>query len=78
MAETDALIAKAVAFLEKDGEQYPLDHWVTATEYAKRFGLNSPNVVTNWIRRGIIPPENVVQVPELNDIRLIRAVPYQP
>lgn len=33
-------------------------------------------VVSNWIKRGIIPPENILEFPELNDIRLIKAVPY--
>lgn len=32
-------------------------------------------VVSNWIRWGIIPPENILHIPELNDLRLIKAVP---
>lgn len=76
MADTDALIVKAVKFMEINGIRYDLGEWITIAEYAKRFGVKSTNVVTNWIRRGIIPTENVIAVPELNDIRLIKAVPY--
>ncbi|MCY7359728.1 MAG: hypothetical protein LH609_20195 [Rudanella sp.] len=65
------------AILKKEGKEYDLGEWITVARYAERFGLNSPNVVTNWIRRGIIPPENVLQIDELNGIRLVKAVPYQ-
>ena len=76
MADTDALIVQAVKFMEINGIRYDLGEWVTIAEYAKRFGVKSTNVITNWIRRGVIPTENVISVPELNDIRLIKAVPY--
>ncbi|AKD57522.1 hypothetical protein [Spirosoma radiotolerans] len=76
MADTDALIVKAVKFMDINGIRYDLGEWVTIAEYTKRFGVKSTNVVTNWIRRGIVPAENVISVPELNDIRLIKAVPY--
>lgn len=76
MADTDALIVKAVKFMEINGIRYDLGEWITIADYAKRFGVKSTNVVTNWIRRGIVPAENVISVPELNDIRLIKAVPY--
>ena len=76
MAETDAVIQEATAFLQQNGTKFPLTDWLTPAEYARRFGLKSTNVVSNWIRRGIIPPENILHVPELNDIKLIKAVPY--
>ena len=76
MAETDTIIQEATAFLQQNGTQFPLTDWLTPAEYAKRFGLKSTNVVSNWIRRGVIPAENILHVPELNDIRLIKAVPY--
>lgn len=77
LAEGNALIAEIDNYLSKNGVQFPLHDWVTIAEYIKRFGLNSTNVVSNWIRRGIIPPENIVDFPELNNLRLIKAVPYQ-
>lgn len=61
-------------FLVLQGEGIDLADWVTTKEYAKRFGLSSTNVITNWIRRGIIPPENIRVVEAFNNIRLIKAV----
>ncbi len=77
MAETDVVIGETTAFLEQNGTRFPLTDWLTPAEYVKRFGLRSTNVVSNWIRRGVIPAENVLHVPELNDLRLVKAVPYQ-
>lgn len=76
-AETDALIEEGKKYLEINGIQYNLSHWVTLKEYARRFNLESTNVVSNWIKRGIVPPENVVIISELNDIKLIKAVSYR-
>ena len=77
MAQAETTIDEATAFLQQNGTRFPLTDWLTPAEYAKRFGLRSTNVVSNWIRRGVIPAENILHVPELNDIRLIKAVPYQ-
>ena len=68
---------EAISLLTSMGETIDLADWVTAKEYAKRFGLESTNVVTNWIRRGIIPPENVRVFERFNNIRLIKAVAYK-
>ena len=76
MAQNDDLITRAETFLQQNGAKFPLTDWITPAEYAKQFGLKSTNVVSNWIRRGVIPAENILHVPELNDIRLIKAVPY--
>lgn len=64
-------------YLEYRGQQYPIDEWVTVKEYAKRFNIPNQQTVSNWIIRGIIPPENIVVIEELNNIRLIKAVKYQ-
>ena len=78
LAKGDALIAQAENLLiEKNGKKYSLDEWLTPTEYAKRFNLKTTMVVSNWIRRGVIPTENILHIPELNDLRLIKAVSYQ-
>ncbi|NBA74580.1 hypothetical protein GOQ04_03430 [Emticicia sp. ODNR4P] len=58
-----------------DNIEYPLEEWVTLTEYIKRFKLKSTTVVSNWIARGIIPEKNVLKVPQLN-IQLVKAIPY--
>ena len=74
--EADRLHEEAMVFLYNNGEKLDLGKWVTAKEYSERFGVKI-NRVTNWIRRGIIPPENVRRIKALNDIRLIKAVPYK-
>jgi len=77
LAESRAARQEAENWLSVNGETISLNEWLTAKEYAKRFGLESTNVVTNWIRRGIIPPENIRVIQELNDLRLIKAIPYK-
>lgn len=63
-------------YCEYKGVQYPMDQWVTISEYCKRFNIPNTQTVTNWIQRGIVPKENVVTIPEYNNIRLIKAIPY--
>ncbi|AXE21153.1 hypothetical protein DR864_27165 [Runella rosea] len=77
LAESRAARQEAENYLILNGETVNLAEWVTAKEYARRFDIESTNVVTNWIRRGVIPPENVRIIHELNDIRLIKAIPYK-
>lgn len=69
---------KALAdYIEYKGIQYPLQEWVTITEYCKRFNIGNTQTVTTWIQRGIIPSSHVVTIEEYNNIRLIKAVPYR-
>ncbi|TDE16574.1 hypothetical protein [Dyadobacter psychrotolerans] len=75
--ESRALLTEAGAYLSKDGEKYKLNDWITIKEYCKRFDIKSTQVVTNWIKRGIIPKENIILIEEYNNIRLIKAVAYQ-
>ena len=77
LRETDRLIQKAKDFLMLNGEEVILDEWLTIKRYCQRFGISDTQVVTNWIRRGIIPPENIKEVEELNGLKLIKAVPYK-
>ncbi len=84
MNDFEALLAQnantqkeALKLLSSQGQEIDLGEWVTIKEYAKRFGIKSTNVVSNWISRGVISPENIIDIAELNNIRLIRAVPYK-
>lgn len=77
LEESRAARQEAVDLLVLNGEVINFDEWVTVKEYVRRYNLKSLNIVTNWIRRGIIPPENVKVIPELNDLRLVKAVPYR-
>ena len=62
--------------LEVNGRKYPLDEWVTLNDYIKKFDLKSTMVVNNWIKRGVVPAENIISVGRLNGLKLIKAVPY--
>jgi hypothetical protein len=62
--------------LEVNGVKYPLNEWVTLNDYIKRFDLKSTMVVNNWIKRGVVPTENVISVGRLNNLKLIKAVKY--
>lgn len=69
---------KALAdYIEYKGIRYPLQEWVTITEYCKRFGIANTQTVTTWIQRGVIPAGNIVTIEEYNNIRLIKAIPYR-
>jgi hypothetical protein len=63
--------------IEIDGQKYPLSEWVTMKEYCRRFGLKNTMVLNNWINRNVIPKENILNISQLNNLRLIKAVPYK-
>lgn len=64
------------SFVSTEGKILNLDEWLTVKGYCQRFGISSTNVVSNWIKRGVIPQENVIRVAELNNLKLIKAVKY--
>ncbi len=71
-------LSKNVA-LEIDGKVFLLNQmngWVTMSQYVKMFNLKGVNVINNWIMRRIVPPENVIEIPELNNLRLVKAIMY--
>ena len=76
-AMTIRALEQAEKFLSQDGQQYPLSDWLTPKEYAKRFDIQSTQVISNWIRRGVIPKENIVIIQELNNLTLVKALPYR-
>jgi predicted nucleotide-binding protein (sugar kinase/HSP70/actin superfamily) len=63
--------------IDVDGKEYSLNDWVTIQNYCKMFNIESTSVVTNWIKRGRIPSENILDLKELNNIRLVKAVAYR-
>lgn len=68
---------ETLRFLALNGKRYNLEDWLTPVEYARRYGLRSANNVTNWMMRGIIPPDDILDVPELNGLRLVRNRVYK-
>ncbi|RIV20507.1 hypothetical protein DYU11_20905 [Fibrisoma montanum] len=77
LTDNRALINEARSFLEANGKRYDLSEWVTLKEYAKRHNLETISVVSNWINRGRIPAEDIIEVEELNGLKLIRDKVYQ-
>lgn len=79
--KADALIAEyhksKDVNIEINGQKYPLSEWVTMKEYCRRFGLKNTMIINNWITRNIIPEENILHISQLNNLRLIKAVPYK-
>ncbi|MEA5458711.1 hypothetical protein VB796_06670 [Arcicella sp. LKC2W] len=76
MKESNDLLAQIDSVLATPDFTVNLNEWVTMKEYSKRFNLSTTNIVTNWIKRGIIPSENIKTLPMLNGLKLIRAIKY--
>ncbi len=74
--ESKDLLSQIDSVLATPDYTINLNEWITMKEYSKRFNLSTTNVVTNWIKRGIIPQENIRIVPMLNGLKLIKAVKY--
>ena len=68
---------QVLRFLALNGTQYDLNEWLTPVGYARRYGLRSANNVTNWMMRGIIPSVDIVDVPGLNGLKLVRDRVYK-
>ena len=74
-------IAYTVELLQKgkvvyEGTEYELGEWVTLADYCRLYNLKISRL-TNWLKRGIIPAENVVTIPALNNLKLLRNEPYR-
>ena len=78
-AETELMAT--LTFLRAKGIKLPgslldMSNWLTIKRYAEKYNL-STQVVTNWIARDIIPADCVKDVPELNNLRLVKDQPYR-
>ncbi len=74
--EIDEAIKECDTLLSTPEFMIDLNEWITMKEYTKRFKLASTNVVSNWIKRGVVPPANIRVLPMLNNLKLIKAVKY--
>ena len=74
--ESKDLLSQIDSVLATPDYTINLNEWITMKEYSKRFNLSTTNIVTNWIKRGIIPQENIRTVPMLNGLKLIKAIKY--
>lgn len=76
-AQSKAAQDDIISVLQVNGVSYPLTDWLTPANYARQFNIENVATVTNWIKRGIIPAENIKEIPELG-LRLVKAVQYSP
>jgi hypothetical protein len=77
LAQTDRLLDNARTYLFWRGQLLDLtDEWLTISDYCIRFGIKNTQTVSNWMKRGIIPSEDIHDIPELNNTRFIRAKRY--
>jgi hypothetical protein len=76
IAELKRAISEADNLIATPEFTIDLNEWITMKEYTKRFQLSSTNVVSNWIKRGLVPPSNIRTLPMLNNLKLIKAVKY--
>lgn len=76
LEENKRMTQSTIAFLRAHGHELDLGDWLTIANYAKKYGVDS-HVVTNWIRRGVIPADCVVELPVFNNIRMVRDQAYK-
>ncbi len=74
--ESQQAADQAKKLLDEMGVAYSLVEWLTVKLYCQRFGIENTETVSNWIKRGIIPSENIKEVEELNGLKLIKAMVY--
>ena len=71
------LIEEGKDFLQANGTFIELDNYLTIKRYCEKYGLQSESIVTNWIRRGVVPQEDIKVIEELNGLRLVKDKPYR-
>ena len=76
-AKSKADREETISILKVHGVEYPLTDWLTPKNYMTQFGIKNIETVLNWMARGIIPAENIKEIPELG-LRLVKAVEYTP
>ncbi len=60
----------------ENGFVVDMTNWLTIKRYSEKYGMATQNI-TNWISRGIIPADSVLDLPELNNIRLVKDQRYK-
>lgn len=67
---------ESLKILVEHGFVLDTTQWLTIARYAKKYDV-SQQVVVNWISRGVVPADCVQEIPELNNIRLVKDQPYR-
>ena len=77
LAHGEELLANSEDLLKIKGIEYSFAEWLTPVKYCEKFNIENVAVITNWINRGKIPPENIRVIEELNNLKLIKAIAYK-
>jgi hypothetical protein len=77
LANGEELLANGEDLLKIRGVEYSFAEWLTPIKYCEKFNIENVAVITNWINRGKIPPENIRVIEELNNLKLIKAILYK-
>lgn len=76
LAEIQRQSEESLKILTEHGFVLDTTEWLTIARYAKKYDV-SQQVVVNWISRGIVPADCLQEIPELNNIRLIKDRSYR-
>ena len=77
LASSQELIDNAIDFLSQRGHVFDSTPWVTVDEYCRRFHIDTPETVSEWIQKGFVPPEDVRIIEVPYRIQILRAKKYQ-
>jgi hypothetical protein len=72
LADVKSLGNEIENVLIEQGKVHLLTEWLTIKEYTQKYNLASTSVVSNWISRGIIPPDCILETKNFNGIKLIK------
>ena len=75
-AVEDARLEHARLVIEYKGNSYRFPEWLTIASYAKIHG-EALQTVFNWIKREKIKSEDIVEIEDLNNLKLIRNKKYE-
>ncbi len=76
LADAQRQSDESLKIVEENGFVLDTSQWLTIKRYAEKHGVNMQEV-GDWITRGIIPIDCVRDLPEINNIRLVRDQPYR-
>ncbi|MGM9510920.1 hypothetical protein ACS5NO_24510 [Larkinella sp. GY13] len=67
---------ESLTIIKGHGFELDMAEWLTIARYSKKYAIPQ-STITSWIARGVIPGDAVQDLPELNNIRLIKDQPYR-
>lgn len=70
-AELTLLKEQVNTTIVHNGNEYPLSDWITIKNYCTLHHLKE-SAVSNRIRRGALPPNAYLELPSLNNLKLIQ------